>query len=192
MVLDRQPWVAGVEEAGDGDTAIKLAVTGNFALVVMDVRLPDADGIEVAAKILRSCPNTAVAVVSQVDDADTVVRALRIGARGYVLKTTEYSVLTCILQVVASGGTALDPTINPKALTEMARVPPPFDALTQRELEIVGWVASGANNSIIGHHLGLNEKTIRNKLSDIFRKTGVDGRTNLALLAKQHGIDEPT
>jgi DNA-binding NarL/FixJ family response regulator len=191
-MLEDEPWVDSVVEAASVADAVRQAVTQHVHVVAMDVMLPDGDGIEATEKILRAQPGVHVLMVTMADDDDLVVRALRAGARGYVLKSTDPDIVLDALRAVAGGGVVLGPTIGPTMLTTLKRapveLPPPFNQLTARQRDILTALVGGNSNARIARQLGLTEKTVRNQLTPIFTLLGVSDRVQAALLARDAGI----
>ncbi|HEX8626848.1 MAG TPA: response regulator transcription factor, partial [Catenuloplanes sp.] len=140
----------------------------------------------------RACPDAMVLILTMTDDEDVVVRALRAGARGYLLKDTDPDTVVDALRTVAGGGVVLGPTIGPGLLSALRRGPaalaPPLDKLTAREREMLAGLACGHSNARIARGLGLSEKTVRNQLSVVFTKLAVADRVQAALLARDAGV----
>jgi two-component system nitrate/nitrite response regulator NarL len=155
-------------------------------------QLPDGDGIEATRRILRSSPDTRVLILTMDQDESVAERALRAGAHGYLLKDTDPDTVVDSLRTVAGGGLVLGPRTAGALLTRLsrmpARLPAPFDELTDREREIVSRLTVGDSNAQIARRLGLSEKTVRNQLSGIFPKLGVTDRVHAALLARDAGL----
>jgi DNA-binding NarL/FixJ family response regulator len=126
------------------------------------------------------------------DDEEVVARALRAGARGYLVKETDPDTIVEALHTVAAGGVVLGPRIGPSVLASMrrapAQLPAPFDRLTMRERDILARLASGESNARIARQLGVTEKTVRNQLSSVFAKLEVADRVQAALLARDAGF----
>jgi two-component system, NarL family, nitrate/nitrite response regulator NarL len=187
-MLEHEAWVDEVFEAATVADAVRIAVDEAVQVVAMDLVLDDGDGIDAVRRILRSRPGVRVVMLTMTDDEDTVSRALRAGAAGYVLKGTDPDTVIDALRTVAAGGIVLGPMVGPAVIKAMTgaptTLPPPFNRLTERERTIVGYVAEGLPNSQIARRIGLSEKTIRNQLSTIFMKIGVSGRVEAALLAR--------
>ena len=192
-MLEGEEWVESVVEAATVDEAVRMAVSHKVQVVAMDIQLPDGDGIEATRRIVSLCPGVRVLIVTLYDDKDRVARALRAGARGYVLKDTEPDTIVDALRTVADGGVVLGPKVGPEVLTTLqgtpAQLPPPFDKLTGQERKILAGLVRGATNAEIGRGLRLNEKTVRNYLTGVFEKLGVDSRVQAALRARDAGIE---
>jgi two-component system, NarL family, nitrate/nitrite response regulator NarL len=191
-MLELEPWVGEVVEAATVAEAVRAAVLHKVDVVAMDVVLPDGDGIEATRRILQALPDAKVLMLTMSDDEDIVERALRAGARGFVLKTTDPDTLLDSLRTVAGGGVVLGPRIGPALLTTLRRMPAelpaPFNSLTPRERETLLLLAAGESNARIARQLGLSEKTVRNQLTVVFNKLGVADRVQAALLARDAGI----
>lgn len=192
-MLEDEDWVESVAEASNVEQAVRAAVSHKAQVVAMDINLPDGDGIEATRRIVTLCPGVRVLIVTLYDDKDKVARALKAGARGYVLKDTEPDTIVDALRTVADGGVVLGPKVGPEVLTTLqgtpAQLPPPFDKLTPQERKILAGLVRGATNAEIGRGLGLNEKTVRNYLTGVFEKLGVDSRVQAALRARDAGIE---
>ncbi|KUL31711.1 response regulator transcription factor [Actinoplanes awajinensis] len=191
-MLESESWVATVTEAATVAEAVRAATVGPVHLIAMDVGLPDGDGIDAAGRILRAAPGTRVLILTMDDDESVVDRALRAGAHGFLLKDTDPELVVDSLRTVAGGGVVLGPRTAGALLTGMraapARVPAPFDRLSEREREVVTRLTAGESNAQIARRLGLSEKTVRNQLSLIFSKLGVTDRLRVALLARDAGL----
>jgi DNA-binding NarL/FixJ family response regulator len=189
--LEGEQWVGEVVEAMTVAAAVKEAVASKPDLVVMDVRLPDGNGIEATRRILRVRPEATVLILTMDGDHDLVAQALEAGAHGFLLKDLDASDLAASLRAVAGGSVVLGPNVEP-ALTSSqgggARRPPPLDRLTDRELEVLSLLAASATTARIARDLGVTEKTVRNQLTAIFGKLGVADRVQAALLAQRLGL----
>jgi DNA-binding NarL/FixJ family response regulator len=186
--------VPGVEVAGSAGSAEEaLADLARTApdVVLMDINLPGASGVEATRSVLAAAPATAVLVISMVDDDDSVFAALAAGARGYVLKGATAAEITAALATVAAGGAVFGAGIAGRML---ARAPIPSAAtlagregLTAREREVLDLLAEGASNRQIARALGLSLKTVQNHVSRILDKLQAADRTQVALRARQAG-----
>jgi two-component system, NarL family, nitrate/nitrite response regulator NarL len=191
-MLEGESWVSDVFEASTTAEALTSAVTNRVQVIAMDVSLPDGDGVDATQRIMQSCPDVKVLMLTMANDEEIVARALRAGARGYVLKDTDPDAVIDALRTVAQGGVVLGPGIGTSVLTTLQRgpaeLPAPFNQLTSRERDILGRLALGDTNARIARHFGLSEKTVRNQLSAIFAKLGVADRVQAALLARDVGL----
>jgi two-component system, NarL family, nitrate/nitrite response regulator NarL len=193
-LLERESWVTSVVEAGTVQEAVGVARTTTIDVAVMDIRLPDGDGVHATRAILAAQPSVRVLVLTMSEDPRWIAQALQAGARGYVVKLSDPDVILAAVHSVACGGLVLGPQVDPSALTPGSRadpVPPPFDRLTKREFDVLTSLASGAPAPAIAQTHQLSEKTVRGILSTICMKLQVTDRTQAALLARDHGIGGP-
>ncbi|GGM47199.1 DNA-binding response regulator [Micromonospora sonchi] len=192
-MLEGESWVAEVTEAASCAEAVAAVAHGQVTVVAMDIALPDGDGVQATGQILRHRPEIRVLMLTMADEEELVARALRVGARGYLLKDTDPDLVVDALRTVAGGGLVLGPGIAVAGLgsaqpAAAASLPPPFDRLTPRERDILGHLAAGEDNAQIARRFGLSTKTIRNQVSAILGKLGVSDRVQAALLARNAGI----
>ena len=196
-MLEGESWVVEVTEAASCAEAVAAVAHGQVTVVAMDIALPDGDGVQATGQILRHRPEVRVLMLTMADEEELVARALRIGARGYLLKDTDPDLVVDALRTVAGGGLVLGPGIGVAGLgsaqpAAVASLPPPFDRLTPRERDILGHLAAGEDNAQIARRFGLSTKTIRNQVSAILGKLGVSDRVQAALLARNAGIGAET
>jgi len=182
-----------VAEAAGGAEAIQLAAAARPDVVLMDLHMPDVDGVDATAQIVRENPETAVLVLTMFDDDDSVFAAMRAGARGYVLKGTNQAHILHAIHAVGSGGAAFGPAIAQRMLEHFNRASPrasgtAFPQLTEREVEVLDLIAQGQSNQRIALRLSISEKTVRNHVSNIFTKLAVTDRTEAALRAREAGL----
>lgn len=191
-LLHGEAWVGEVLEAATVAESVRQAVTQHVDVVAMDVSLPDGDGIDAVARILAARPEVKIVMLTMADDEEVVARALRAGARGYLVKETDPDTLVEALHTIASGGVVLGPKVGPSVLSTLRRaptdLPSPFDRLSAREREVLAGLAGGESNARIARQLGVSEKTVRNQLSSVFAKLGVADRVQAALLARDAGF----
>ncbi len=191
-MLEGESWVAEVLEAASCAEAIAAVAHEQVTVVAMDIALPDGDGVQAVGQILRHRPETAVVMLTMADEDELVAQALRVGARGYLLKDTDPDLVVDALRTVAGGGVVLGPGITAAALGRAqpaaVSLPSPFDRLTPRERDILAHLAAGEDNAQIARRFGLSTKTIRNQVSAILGKLGVADRVQAALLARDVGI----
>jgi DNA-binding NarL/FixJ family response regulator len=174
--------------AADGRQAVEAVRTRRVDVVLMDLNLPVLPGVEATARITAMPDAPAVLVLTMVDDDDTVVAALRAGARGYVLKGSTGEEIAAAVRTVAAGGAVFGPGVAARVLaTSTAAVradPADDDGLTAREREVLAQIAEGASNAQIARALGLSVKTVQNYVSRILDKMQVTDRTQAALRAR--------
>ncbi len=148
-------------------------------VILMDLQLPGLSGIEATRRIVGATPSVAVLAVTMIDDDDTVVAALRAGARGYVLKGSTGAEIVAALRTVAGGGVILGRGVAATVLA-MTTGRVPRDGLTDRERDVLSLIAEGAGNAAIARTLGLSLKTVQNYVSRILDKLQVADRTQAA------------
>lgn len=178
-----------VGEAASGAEALALAAAQPFDLVLMDVNLPDINGIEVTRQLRARHPAATVLVISMLDDA-TVFKALKAGACGYVLKGTGGEETLRAIRATAAGEAIFSPSIARRVMHYFAapQAPATFPELTERERAILTLLAQGLTNAAIAERLGLSVKTVRNRVSDIFSKLHVSDRAEAIIKARDAGI----
>ncbi len=189
-LLATLPEVEVVGTAGTAEEALAALMETAPDVVLMDINLPGATGVEATRRATQIAPATAVLVISMVDDDDSVFAALAAGARGYVLKGATAAEITAALRTVAAGGAVFGAGIASRMLaTTPARRsgpdrPPRHDDLTTREREVLDLLADGASNRQIARSLGLSLKTVQNHVSRILDKLQAADRTQAVLRAR--------
>jgi DNA-binding NarL/FixJ family response regulator len=188
------PDVEVVAEATTGSAAVREAVLHRPDVVVMDLQMPDLNGIEATRELRRVVPSAAVLVLTMFDDDDSVFSAMRAGALGYVLKGAEQQEIARAITAVAAGEAIFGPAVAARVLAYFAtppRTPTPFPELTARECEVLDLIAAGRNNHQIAETLTLSGKTVANHISAIFAKLQVADRTQAILRARDAGLGHP-
>jgi DNA-binding NarL/FixJ family response regulator len=183
-LISSTPGMTVVALAGDGPEALRTAVDEAPDVVLMDLNLPTMSGVECTARLLGLADPPAVLVVTMVDGDDTVVAALRAGARGYVLKGSTGDEIVAAIRTVSSGGTVLGAGVAHHVLARVDSSPGDRYALTGRERDVLRLLATGASNAQIARSLGLSVKTVQNNVSRILDKLQVADRTQAALRAR--------
>lgn len=175
-------------EADGVARAVEVAETHRPDLAVVDLGLPDGDGIDLTRRLRTLAPEVRVLVLTMSSSGDSAREALAAGASGYVLKETAPEVLLGALRTVADGGLVLGPNVGGGDLlggdATQGAAPAPFDRLSPRELQLVRLVAAGRSNAEIARRMSLADKTVRNQVSSILTRTGAADRVQLALLAR--------
>ncbi|RNM16346.1 response regulator [Nocardioides pocheonensis] len=166
-----------VDAVGDGETAVRRCAELAPDIVLMDLNLPGMPGLEAIRRIVAREPAPAVLVLTMVDDDDTVTAALRVGARGYLLKGAVQEEVLAGLRTVAGGGVVFGAGAAQRVLSGDRRV----GELTPREAEVLALVADGRSNAEIARALGLSLKTVQNHVSNVLAKMQVRDRTQAAL-----------
>ncbi|WP_251092013.1 response regulator transcription factor [Streptomyces sp. Caat 7-52] len=197
-LLDAEPDISVV---GDADTAEHALVRGPALrphVAVLDVRLPDGDGITVCRELRSRMPKLACLMLTSFDDEDALLDAIMAGASGYVLKQIKGSDLVSAVRTVASGQSMLDPATTARLMrslrtdpAETPSLPPELAGLSPRERDILALVGDGLTNREIGERLFLSEKTVKNHISRMLAKLGVRRRVQAAVLASHLEPQEP-
>jgi DNA-binding NarL/FixJ family response regulator len=182
-----------VGEAGTGEEAVSLTIELQPDVVVMDVRMPGMDGLEATRRIVREVPHVRVLVVTMFEDDGTVFQAMRAGARGYVLKGANYEEMLRAIRAAGNGEAIFSPGVATRLADYFASlrptVPSPvFPELSDREREILSFIAEGHKNAEIAGHLYLSPKTVRNHVSNILHKLQVADRTEAIIRAREAGL----
>jgi DNA-binding NarL/FixJ family response regulator len=185
-----------VGEAANGQEALSLVATLQPTVVLMDLRMPGLDGIAATRRLRSTRPECKVIVLTTFDDDEDVFDGLRAGAVGYLLKDVPSEKLAEAIRAAARGESFLQPSIAAKVVAEFTRLAhhapprpqPLIEPLSDRELEILCLVASGASNKEIAASLAIAEGTVKNHVTNILGKLGVRDRTQAALKAKDLGL----
>lgn len=176
-----------VTEASDGAEAWRLLTAAPPDVAVLDLRMPEPNGIELTRRIKAQYPQVRVLILSAYDDDPYVLTALSAGADGYLLKTAPGAELLRAVQQVYAGQPVLDPELTTK-LIENLNKPQTFEPLSERELAAVRGVARGWSNREIGRALSISDRTVQGHLASAFNKLHVNSRTELVTVALQHGL----
>ncbi|HVL05504.1 MAG TPA: response regulator transcription factor [Acidimicrobiales bacterium] len=187
-LLDETDDIKVVSEASSGDEALAQLSATSPDVVLLDVRMPGLDGIEVCRITRRNHPAVAIVIVTMFDDDDTVLEALRAGAHGYVLKDATLEELSRAIHAVHDGQAIFSPGISGKlvGLLDPGREQQRPANLTRREAQILELLAGGQTSDQIASRLGISTKTVRNALSVIYTKIGVLDRTQAAIWTREH------
>lgn len=162
-------------------------------ILLLDIQMPDLDGIAVARQLATSHPHIKIVMLTMYREDQHLLDAIKAGVKGYLLKDADAEELLTVIGQVAQGESALDPALTAR-IFEAVRRPVERDlvgALSERELDILRLVAAGHDNRTIASQLHLSEKTVGNRLSEIFQKLHVTNRTQAALVAVQRGLVSP-
>jgi len=187
LSLDEDLEIIG--EAGRGEEAVNLARRLNPDVVLMDINMPGLNGIEATKLIKAELPRIGIIALTIHDDEEYIFELVRAGVSGYVLKDIQPERLIAAIKDVAQGKSVIHPDITAKLLGEFNRLskrkarPTSFDDLTERELDVLELIAKGMANRDIAQRLFISEKTVKNHITNIFRKLNVDDRTQAALYA---------
>ncbi|MEV4451636.1 MULTISPECIES: response regulator [Streptomyces] len=191
-LLDAEPDISVVGDAGSVEHALVRGPALRPDVAVLDVRLPDGDGISVCRELRSQMPELACLMLTSFDDEEALLDAIMAGASGYVLKQIKGSDLVSAVRTVASGQSMLDPTTTARLMrslradpTESPTLAPELAGLSPRERDILALIGDGLTNREIGKKLYLSEKTVKNHISRLLAKLGVQRRVQAAVLASQ-------
>jgi DNA-binding NarL/FixJ family response regulator len=188
LEMDAEIVIAG--EAEDGAETIARVPDANVDVLLLDVRMPKKNGVDVLRELSSIDALPPTLVLTTFDDTAVVLDAIRSGARGFLLKDISYQQLMKAIRAIAAGGTVFQPAITQRLLraTTVATDAMSIEELTARELEVVRLMAGGYSNKEIAHALGTAEGTIKNQVSSILAKFGVRDRTRAVLKAFEAGL----
>lgn len=187
------PDIEVVGEAASGKEAIARAIELQPDVILMDIQMPDLNGIEATRQILHASPHVNIIVLTMFRDDDSVFAVMRAGARGYVLKGADQDVLLRAVRAVANGESLFSPEIAQRLIRffanfDAAARPELFPELTDREREILALIADGKTNAEIAEKLVISMKTVRNHVSNIFSKLQVADRAQAVIRAREGGL----
>ena len=181
-----------VGECADGDEALQLLADREVDVVLLDLRMPGRDGIATLQGMRERGIDTPVLVLTTFDDDELVLAALRAGAKGYLLKAVTLEQLLGAVRTLAAGGTQVQPSLTDRLLRAVARPetaqPYPYDPLTSREMDVLRLAAAGWSNRQIAQGLHLAEGTVKNHMSSVLLKLGVNDRIKAVLKALESGL----
>ena len=192
-LLNDDPRVEVVGEAADGEEAVRLAAKLKPDVVLMDLRMPNLDGIEATRLITQADPALKVIVLTTFDTDSQVLRALQAGASGFALKDATPEAIMGAIEAVMAGNRVMASQIAQQVLDMLTGVKSRkdfYDGLTAREVEILGLMAGGLANKQLAYKLGISEKTVRNHISNMYEKLGIYDRTQAVLYAVRKGLVE--
>jgi two-component system, NarL family, response regulator NreC len=194
VLLEQQADLTVVGEASNGREAVALVASQRPDVLVMDIGMPSLNGIEAAAQIMQSHPEIAIVMLSMHSDESYVLRALRAGAKGYLLKDSAEADLIRAVHSVAGGKSYFSPAVSKVLLDDYVRklkrsgTEDPYDLLTPREREVTQLVAEGKSNKEVAQLLNLSAYTVETHRSNIMKKLNLHGVPELILYAVRKGI----
>jgi DNA-binding NarL/FixJ family response regulator/class 3 adenylate cyclase len=200
VILDAEPDITVVGDAADGYAAVDVVARRRPDVVLMDIRMPELDGLAAAERILNDPENTtAVVMLTTFDASEYVFKALRIGATGFLLKDTPSDRLLDAVRVAAAGEALIAPRITRRLIADFARasrpagneLPPALAELTAREIDVLRLVAQGMSNAEIARELVLGENTIKTHVGRVLGKLGLRDRVQAVVLAYETGLVTP-
>jgi DNA-binding NarL/FixJ family response regulator len=191
-MLGTQPDFAVVGLAVDGREALRQVIDLSPDVVLLDLEMPGLDGVQALAQMRELAPAVRAIVFTAFDTDERIVGAVQAGAQGYLLKGVPRDELFHAIRVVSQGGSLLQPVVASKLMRKIASPAPTAHTssppLTEREQEVLGWLARGRVNKEIAAGLGISERTVKFHVSSIFNKLGASNRTEAVTLAVQRGL----
>lgn len=197
MILESEPDLVVVDEAADGAQAVRIAKRERPDVVLMDVRMPEMDGLEATRLISSDLDEVRVIVLTTFDIDEYVYGALRAGASGFLLKDAPADDLVAAIRVVAGGDALLAPSVTRRIIERFAAGPDPdrtvegLDDLTDRETEVLRLLARGLSNSEIAEELFVSEATVKTHVSHVLTKLGIRDRVQAVVAAYESGLVTP-
>jgi two-component system response regulator DegU len=203
-ILEFEKTFQVVAEGDDGSEALKIVEENHPDVVIMDINMPNVNGVEATKELVEHYPDAKVIILSIHDDENYVMHALQTGAQGYLLKEMDADALIEAVRVVADGGSYLHPKVTHSLVNEYRRLTAntsragysslntieirrPLHLLTRRECEVLQMLADGKSNRGIGEALFISEKTVKNHVSNILQKMSVNDRTQAVVVAIKNG-----
>jgi DNA-binding NarL/FixJ family response regulator len=193
MLLAEEPDIEVVAEASNGLEAVDKAARFHPTVVLMDIRMPELDGLQATRRILAADDTARILILTTFDLDEYVYEALRAGASGFVLKDDPPEQLIAAVRIVADGDALLSPTITKRVIKQFTRVPRParpkqVDDLTERELDVFRLVARGHSNAEIGQELYISDTTVKTHITHILQKLNLRDRVQAVVLAYETGL----
>ena len=192
-LLDEDPRVEVIGQAVDGNDAVKQAEKLKPDVILMDLKMPNLDGVEATRQIVAANPAARVLILTTFETDNHVVQALKAGASGYVLKDSQVDAIVSSIVAVVSGEQVMASAVANRVLEMLTGASTPkefYDGLTVREVEILRLLATGMANKQIAYRLTISEKTVRNHVSNMYEKLGVYDRSQAVLYAVRKGLVE--
>jgi DNA-binding NarL/FixJ family response regulator len=195
MLLSDEDDIEVVAEAQNGLEAVDKAARFDPTVVLMDIRMPELDGLEATRRILAADPNARVLILTTFDLDEYVYEALSAGASGFVLKDDPPEQLIAAIRTVAAGDALLSPAVTKRVIKQFTRMPraaPPagLDELTAREREVFHLIAAGLSNAEIGKRLFISDTTVKTHVTRVLQKLGLRDRVQAVVLAHEAGLLE--
>jgi DNA-binding NarL/FixJ family response regulator len=193
MLLSGEEDIEVVAEASNGLEAVEKAVRFNPTVVLMDIRMPELDGIQATRRIIASDDTARILILTTFDLDEYVYEALRAGASGFVLKDDPPEQLLAAVRTVAGGEALLSPAITKRVIKQFTRIPQPappqqLDELTERELDVFRLIARGLTNVEIGQELYISDTTVKTHITHILQKLDLRDRVQAVVLAYETGL----
>jgi DNA-binding NarL/FixJ family response regulator len=198
MMLDAEPDLTVAGEAGDGHEALAAARTHDPDVLLMDVRMPNLDGIEATRRLIASGARARVLMLTTFDLDEYVYRAMKAGASGFLLKDAKREQLAAAVRTIAGGESLLAPSITRRLIEDFCRRPPPeagipevLSSLSERELEVLRVLARGLSNAEVAGRLFLSEATVKSHVAHILAKLDLRDRVQIVIFAYESGLIRP-
>jgi DNA-binding NarL/FixJ family response regulator len=193
MLLSREEGIEVVAEASNGVEAVDKAARFHPTVVLMDIRMPELDGLEATRRILATDDAARILILTTFDLDEYVYEALRAGASGFVLKDDPPEQLLSAIRIVAGGDALLSPAITKRVIKQFTRIPSPapptqLGELTERELDVFRLVARGLSNAEIGEELYISDTTVKTHITHILQKLNLRDRVQAVVLAHETGL----
>ena len=193
MLLSDEEDIDVVAEASDGLEAVAKAARFTPTIILMDIRMPELDGLQATRRILDADAGARILILTTFGLDEYVYEALRAGASGFVLKDDPPEQLIAAIRIVAAGDALLSPAVTKQVIEQFARIPRPappkeLEDLTAREQDILRLIASGLSNQEIGSELYISETTVKTHVTHILQKLGLRDRVQAVVLAYQAGV----
>ena len=193
MLLGGESDIDVVAEASNGREAVDKAARFKPNVVLMDIRMPELDGLQATREILAANPDARILILTTFDLDEYIYEALRAGASGFVLKDDPPEQLIAAIRTVAAGDALLSPSITHSVISQFARLPQPappkeLEELTSRELEVFRLIARGLSNAEIGEELFISDTTVKTHVTHVFQKLNLRDRVQAVVLAYQAGV----
>ncbi len=195
MLLSGEEDIDVVGEARDGLEAVDKAARLDPTVVLMDIRMPELDGLEATRRIIAANDGARILILTTFGLDEYIYEALRAGASGFVLKDDPPEQLIAAVRTVAAGEALLSPTVTKRVIKQFARIPRPeppkgLDELTARERDILRLIADGLSNAEIGERLYISETTVKTHVTHVLQKLGLRDRVQAVVMAYQTGLIE--
>ena len=196
LLLTGEDGIEVVAEAANGNDAVAKAARFRPTVVLMDIRMPELDGLEATRRILAADPDARVLILTTFDLDEYIYEALRAGASGFVLKDDPPEQLIAAIRTAAAGNALLSPTVTKRVIRQFAQVRPPsappgLEHLTAREHEVFLRIADGLSNAEIGRELYISETTVKTHVTRVLQKLDLRDRVQAVVLAHQCGLAAP-
>jgi DNA-binding NarL/FixJ family response regulator len=198
LILEAREDIEVVGEAEDGREAIELTRQVDPDVILMDIRMPNVDGVEATRRLVTAGTRARILILTTFDLDEYVYEAIRAGASGFLLKDVQPPQLVDAIRVVSAGEALLAPTVTRRLLERFAHTlpgaeakPSELDSLTERELEVLRLLAGGLSNAELAERLFLSETTVKSHISSVLRKLGLRDRVQAVVLAYEAGLVRP-